>query len=538
MSPRDWLAPVRPWGGELPVVASQTTPDPSPEPEPILDQVDDAVEATFDVLTVLPWVLLGAFAGIVVSLIIHGFANWMARRHPVLKPGLGPARLPLQVLLVLAGAWIAFAIVTRPRAYEPAHPWRDTVFHIALVLVILAATWLIASLVRSAESVVVQHFTTTGSSRAKRVETQFQIIRRVVVGLIWVIGVAGVLMTFPSARTAGASLFASAGLLSVVAGLAAQTTLGNVFAGLQVAFTDSLRVDDVVIINGDYSVVEEITLTYVVLKVWDGRRLIVPSSKLTTEMFENWTRRAQDMMGKVELDVDWRIPIAAMRTELNRALQETDLWDGRTGVLQVSDATGGRVRVAALVSAKDSSTLTDLRNYLRERLVVWVQEQAPLSIPYQRTIVSSYEERSRHLEKYPDPVELVEAESPAESSPEEAVTVASAADAEETVLLPQVERISVSGRTARSEDDPVTDTGSLAPSIPPITANVVNPELTESQVRAGHESSIFTGSPEAEARAEEFSGPGEEVLAERERKAEAARAIDTSQTELKEKPHG
>jgi len=285
-------------------------------------------------------------------------------------------------------------------------------------------------------------------------------------------------------------------------------------------------------------VVEEITLTYVVLKVWDGRRLIVPSSKLTTEMFENWTRRAQDMMGKVELDVDWRIPIAAMRTELNRALQETDLWDGRTGVLQVSDATGGRVRVAALVSAKDSPPLTALRNYLRERLVVWVQEQAPLSIPYQRTIVSSYEERSRHLEKYPDPVELVEAESPAESSPEEAVTVASAADAEETVLLPQVERISVSGRTARSDDDPVTDTGSLAPSIPPITANVVNPELTESQVRAGHESSIFTGSPEAEARAEEFSGPGEEVLAERERKAEAARAIDTSQTELKEKPHG
>ena len=196
--------------------------------------------------------------------------------------------------------------------------------------------------------------------------------------------IAAILLTFPSARALGASLLASAGLISIVAGLAAQSSLANVFAGLQLAFTDAIRVDDVVVVADEWGRIEEITLTYVVVHVWDDRRLILPSTYFTTTPFENWTRRAADLLGTVELDVDWEVPVEAMRTELTRLLQDTDLWDRRVGILQVTDAVGGVVRVRALASAVDAPTLFDLRCYVREGLVGWLQREAPQSLPKTR----------------------------------------------------------------------------------------------------------------------------------------------------------
>lgn len=221
-------------------------------------------------------------------------------------------------------------------------------------------------------------------THAKRVETQMQIIGRVSVVVVWVVGIAIVLLTFPSARAVGASLLASAGLASVVAGLAAQSTLANIFAGLQLAFSDALRVDDLVVVEKQTSTIEEITLTYVVARVWDGRRLILPTTTFTTKPFENWTRRSPEMVDTVEIDLDWDVPIALLRKELEAILASSDLWDGRTGVLVVSDATDGRVQVQAFISAKNRPEIVDLKNYVRESLVRWVQNVAPYAILHQR----------------------------------------------------------------------------------------------------------------------------------------------------------
>jgi hypothetical protein len=177
---------------------------------------------------------------------------------------------------------------------------------------------------------------------------------------------------------------ASAGVISIVAGLAAQTSLVNVFAGMQLAFTDAIRVDDVVVVQKEWGRIEEITLTYVVVHIWDDRRLILPSTYFTTTPFENWTRRQSEVMGTVEFDLDWRGPVEDMRAELRNVLAGTNLWDERVGVLQITEATGGFVRVRILVSAADSAALFDLRCLIREAMVTFLQQGHPEALPQQR----------------------------------------------------------------------------------------------------------------------------------------------------------
>ena len=208
--------------------------------------------------------------------------------------------------------------------------------------------------------------------------------RRLAAALIVILAVAAILLTFPGAQAAGASLLASAGLVSVVAGLAAQSSLANLFAGMQLAFSDALRIDDVVIADGEYGRVEEITLTYVVVNTWDQRRLVLPSTYFTTTPFQNWTRESSELLGTVYLDVDWTVSPAAVRQELDRILAETDMWDGRSSGVIVTDATGGFVQIRALVSAADAGTLWDLRCLVREKLVQWVHDQRPEILPRSR----------------------------------------------------------------------------------------------------------------------------------------------------------
>ena len=158
----------------------------------------------------------------------------------------------------------------------------------------------------------------------------------------------------------------------MVAALAAQSLLGNVFAGLQLAFSDAVRVDDVVVVEGEWGRIEEITLTYVAVQIWDDRRLILPTSYFTTKPFQNWTRTSSAVLGTAELDVDWSIPVEPLRAELRAVCEGSELWDGRVCVLQVTDAVGGMVRLRALVSAADAPALWDLRCLVRERLVAYV----------------------------------------------------------------------------------------------------------------------------------------------------------------------
>nr|WP_269779612.1 mechanosensitive ion channel domain-containing protein [Propioniciclava soli] len=209
-------------------------------------------------------------------------------------------------------------------------------------------------------------------------------VRRVGVALVWLVAIASVLLTFDAFRAIGASVFASAGILSIVAGLAAQSSLSNIFAGLQIAFSDALRVGDTVVMEGETSRVEEITLTYVVLRVWDGRRLVVPSTLFTAQSFENWTKTDPAQLGAVMFDLDWLVPVEAFRSEALRLVEGNPLWDGQTAGVQVTDSQNGHVELRLLVSARNSDDLWNLRCQLREDLVLWLQTDASYALPRTR----------------------------------------------------------------------------------------------------------------------------------------------------------
>lgn len=294
----------------------------------------------------------------------------------------GPPRRRLRILLGLIGVWIAVSLTL------PEPDWRPAINQTFRILVILTAAWFITAVLRMLFDRVLRRYDITVDDNrvARRMQTQLLLVRRIVVVVVGVLAVAAALLTFPGAQAAGASLLASAGLASVIAGLAAQSTLANVFAGMQLAFSDAIRIDDVVIVEDEFGRVEEITLTYVVVKLWDQRRMVLPSTYFTTTPFENWTRSTSDLTGAVMLDLDWRLDVDALRNELDAILAGTPLWDGRVANVSVTDATGGRIQVRVLVSAQDASTLWDLRVLVRERLVDWVRRDAPQALPGQRVI--------------------------------------------------------------------------------------------------------------------------------------------------------
>src|SRR5215203_5369433 len=286
---------------------------------------------TVDVLAPLGVVVGAVVAAFVVAAIISAVVRSVARRSSLAMDVLERARNPMRVSLVILAIWIALQASTEPVG------WRDAADHALVIGFIVSIAWLIGALAFVAEDAALARFRidVPDNRHARRIRTQITVLRRVTVAVLAVCALAAVLMTFPGARAAGASLFASAGVLSVVAGLAAQSSLANVFAGLQIAFTDAIRVDDVVVVEGEWGRIEEITMTYVVVHLWDDRRLILPSTYFTTTPFQNWTRRQADLLGTVELDLDWSVPVGEMHQELTRLLEASDLWDGRVGVLQV-----------------------------------------------------------------------------------------------------------------------------------------------------------------------------------------------------------
>lgn len=332
------------------------------------------------------WGLLAAAVGLALLIatlavgVIALSARVIARRWPGTYRTFGAARRRLRVLLFLIATWIA-VLLTLPD--ETLRPVVDQAF---LIGIIAAGGWLLSAISRLLFDRVQRRFdvTTADNRVARRIQTQLTILRRLAAVTIAVLAVAAILLTFPGAQAAGASLLASAGLVSVVAGLAAQSTLANVFAGMQLAFSDAIRIDDVVIVEGEYGRIEEITLTYVVVGVWDERRIVLPSTYFTQTPFENWTRRTAQLMGTVELDVDWRVDLDAMRAELTRVVTDHPLWDGRTASIVATDARGGVVRVRPLVSARDASELWDLRCDVREKLIAWVRRAHPEALPVQR----------------------------------------------------------------------------------------------------------------------------------------------------------
>ncbi|MDX2578709.1 mechanosensitive ion channel [Streptomyces scabiei] len=254
----------------------------------------------------------------------------------------------------------------------------------SLTLVLIGSTaWLV---IRIAAAVVETTYSRYArvhrdAARVRRVRTQVTLIMRVVSAIVGVVAAASMLLTFPAMRAAGASLLASAGLLGIVAGIAAQSTLSNLFAGLQIAFGDMVRLGDVVVVEGEWGTVDEITLTFLTVRTWDERRITMPVSYFTSKPFENWSRGGAQMTGTVFLHVDHAAPLPAMRDQLRDILRSCPAWDGRHYDLTVTDATPSTMEVRALVTAKDPDDLWTVRVTVREQLIHWLTETHPYALP-------------------------------------------------------------------------------------------------------------------------------------------------------------
>ncbi len=325
-------------------------------------------------------VLIAVAAALVLARIVRESTAKIFRRVPRIREVTALGRNPLRLALSLIGVRIALG------ATAGGTDWYDPVSGVLTLALIASLAWLAVVVLLIIEAMLLSKYTTDvkDNRRMRRLKTQVMLGRRVGVAVIITIAVASVLLTIPEVRALGAGILASAGLISIVAGLAVQSTLTNVFAGMQLAFTDAIRVDDVVVVESQWGTIEEITMTYVVVHLWDDRRLILPSNYFTTTPFENWTRKQSAILGTVELDLDWRAPVGDLRDHLKKTLAETDLWDGRTGVLQITDAVNALVRVRILVSAADSGALFDLRCLVREAMVTHLQERHPGALPRQR----------------------------------------------------------------------------------------------------------------------------------------------------------
>ena len=334
-----------------------------------------------DLMIALLTVVASAGAAIVFVEFLHWLTRRLGRRSELAADLARTAHHPFLATVTL------FAIQQAIRWQAGDFPGRGPLLHVLVILFIAVFAWLVAALVLVLEDAALQKWRTDvpDNLKRRRFKTQVGILRRVTVAAIVVLTLGVVLMTFPGVRALGASVLASAGLVSVIAALAAQSTLGNVFAGLQLAFSDAVRVDDVVVVEGEWGRIEELTLTYVAVQIWDDRRLILPTSYFTTKPFQNWTRTGSAVLGTAELDVDFGTEIEPLRAELRSACEGSKLWDGRVCVLQVTDAVGGNVRLRALVSAADAGSLWDLRCLVRERLVGYVWQHQRAAIPRLRT---------------------------------------------------------------------------------------------------------------------------------------------------------
>jgi small-conductance mechanosensitive channel len=290
----------------------------------------------------------------------------------------------LFALVILVFAWIWSEAPDTLNFIEPLRDFTG-------ILLIAALTWLsVRSAAAIGEAIIRAHpLDTADNLHARRIHTQARVLARSVMTVIVIIGVGGALMTLPNVRQIGASLLASAGVAGLVAGIAARPVLGNLIAGLQIALSQPIRLDDVVVIQNEWGRIEEITGTYVSVRLWDQRRLIVPLQWFIENPFTNWTRSSSQIIGTVFLFVDYRMPLAPLREELARIVEDAPEWDRRVQVLQVVDGTERAMQLRALVSAPDSGLAWDLRCRVREGLLDFVQRHYPEYLPRARAEVSA-----------------------------------------------------------------------------------------------------------------------------------------------------
>ncbi len=331
-------------------------------------------------------IAMAVLVGLAAHHILFSVAKQLAKRTSSVVDDslLRHSRKPIRLILPILAILIVHPFLPLPQGVMgPLH-------HLISLCLIGSIAWLAVALINVFEDFVSARYNIAVSDNlsARKIQTQTHVLRRIIVVLITIIATGIMLMTFPSIRQIGAGLFASAGLAGLVVGLAARSTLTNLLAGVQIALTEPIRLEDVVIVDGEWGWIEEIGTTYVVVRIWDLRRLVVPLSYFIEKPFQNWTRVTADLLGTVFVYADYTVPIEEVRQELHRILQTTNLWDGKAWGLQVTNATEHTVEMRALMSASDSPKAWDLRCYVREKLIEYLQKNHPQSLPRARAEVA------------------------------------------------------------------------------------------------------------------------------------------------------
>jgi small-conductance mechanosensitive channel len=325
-------------------------------------------------------ILAGAIA-FVVGVAVTALIRRLAAHRRLDVPRRPIWRAPVTVLLVV------LAVRGVLLASDNQRQWASRAGYILGLVAIVVVGWLLTAVAVVLERAMLARFPDAEleNRRSRHVRTKIILVTRVIQALIGAVTVAAILWTIPPLREIGVGILASAGVIGVIGGLAAQTTLGNLFAGLQIAFTDAIRIDDIVTAAGQTGRIEEITLTYVSVRLRDNTTLILPCTYFTTTPFQNWTHKGAQISGMVEIGVDAHAPLdallAALREELGRVLERSTHWDrGRSGIV-VEDATGSAVKLIATVTAADGDAIAPLRREVREGLLTFLQENYPAALP-------------------------------------------------------------------------------------------------------------------------------------------------------------
>jgi small-conductance mechanosensitive channel len=334
----------------------------------------------------LPWiqVLLQILLGLAAVLIIHRVGTSILTRIA--------APFPFSRRLVLYGNrtgrivmfFVLLQLVIRDNA--AILPASLLLNHLTALALIASLTWLALRCIAAINDTIIElnPVNNADNLHARRIQTQSKVLSRTIMVVIVLLGSGMALMTMPFLRQIGASLLASAGVAGLVVGFAAKPVLGNLLAGLQLAMTQPIRLEDVVIVQNEWGWIEEITGTYVVVRIWDQRRLIVPLQWFIENPFQNWTRNTSDLLGTITLWADYRMPLEPLRREAQRICENAPEWDGRLCLIQVVDANERAMQLRALVSADDSGRAWDLRCRVREGLIHFIQSEYPEFLPRMR----------------------------------------------------------------------------------------------------------------------------------------------------------
>jgi len=326
-----------------------------------------------------PYLIISLFVALILFGILYKVAEYLGKDPRNIMPFNLAKRIRWPLLLLIVGLYLhtlELEVFSNPKLGA----W---ISNLATLAIIVAVTWMVIVLIKVVKQQLLAKYdiSKTDNLMARKMQTQYVILENTIVFVIVVIAIGIALMSFNSIRNVGISVLTSAGIAGIIIGFAAQKALGTVLAGIQIALAQPIRFDDVVIIDGEWGRIEEITLTYVVVKIWDKRRLIVPTTFFIDSNFQNWTRTQSDILGTVFLYMDYSVPLEPLREELTRLLQQSEYWDGKVNAVQMTDTTDKTVEIRALMSAQDSSDAFELRVHVREHLIAFLQNNYPDALP-------------------------------------------------------------------------------------------------------------------------------------------------------------